>query len=182
MRVTLDSVPYREKPTGSEIGRITKRMQRSGYSDVAPDELIRAISSGCTFVGAAFEPSEDGWGKFVSQQVFGLDFDNTGKHHEPLYWDDCYYIYPEQAISRFKRKIEYALLAWYPTMSSTPERTKFRMLVDFGEPIEDEEFAKSFIAYLLSVFPEADQACKNVNRLFFPPKGGTVIDLRQASH
>ena len=49
-------------------------------------------------------------------------------------------------------------------------------MFDAEEVITDEEIAKSYLLALLELFPEADQACRNVNRLFFG--GREVIDCR----
>ena len=56
---------------------------------------------------------------------------------------------------------------WYP---------RYRIVFDAGEQVTDEARASDVLKTLLAAFPEADQKCSNVNRLFFG--GVEVVDCR----
>lgn len=61
----------------------------------------------------------------------------------------------------------------YFTMGAKcPDWPKFRLVFDMGRPL-DKATAEAVIQSLLTAFPEADQQCRNCNRLFYG-SGGEV--------
>lgn len=183
--IQLDPTPHAVKPEGAEIGAITRRLQQAGPSLVTFEELRDAILAGATWCGGCFEPRAGGWGPFVSQQLFALDFDNDAEYlrrdgskgKRPLLPDEVGYLEPTDALARCK-ELGLAPMMLYFTFHATvePWYPRYRIVFDAGEPVADEARAGDVLKTLLAAFPEADQKCSNVNRLFF---GGTeVIDCR----
>lgn len=173
--VTLDRVGYARKPEGPEIGAITRRMQASGPVPIDRDGFMRCLGSGMTWCGGCFEPNPKGWGGFIGQQVFGIDFDNVehthdgeGKAHKrPLSHGESGFVAPSEALARCERYgIE--VLCWHPTFSDAPENVRFRLVIVTDEPVTEENEAQDILGIILNdLFPEADQSCSHVKKLFF---------------
>lgn len=186
--VQLDPTPHTSKPEGAAIGSITRRLQQAGPSLVTFGELRDAIRAGATWCGGCFEASSAGWGSFVSQQVFALDLDNATEYlrrdgtkgKRPLLPDEEGYLAPTEALARCGELGLQPMLMHY-TMHHDPARNvRYRLIFDAGEPVTSEAEAESIVATLLAAFPEADQKCSNVNRLFFGAlPGSEVRDLRE---
>lgn len=154
--LTIDRTPHQSKPKGAEIGAITRRLQAAGPEAVSYEELERIILTGGTICCGCYQPTQSKWGEFVGMQLFALDFDN------PDVLD------PMDALGRCE-EMNLPPLMMYFTFSATvePWYPKYRLLFDAGELIADKHECECFLITLLEVFPEADQACKNLNRLYF---------------
>lgn len=201
-RITLDRVGFDHKPEGREIAGITRRMQEAGPAEVTPDELARAIAGGSTWCGGCFEPSASGWGEFRGMQLFGIDVDNktelldeSGEKvkdergrvvQRPVMPDESGYLDPWEFLARFNKTFHRDPLMMHETFSFAFDRTLegrwnpetrmcYRVIFDAGESIADRGKAEAVLARLLDVFPEADRACKNVNRLLFGTRGRVVL-------
>lgn len=173
--VTLDTIGYGAKPT-SEVGAITRRLQGAGATECDSASLCAAIARGQTWVGATFEPCATGWGEFQQQQLFALDFDNDapalgsdgqpikGKKR-PLCEGEPGYLGPFDARDRCA-SLGLAPLCLYFTFNSSTDWPRFRLVFDLGERLGEAD-AQEALRQLLMLFPEADQACKNPNRLFY---------------
>lgn len=168
--LTLDARSYDSKPSNYETTLMTTRMQKRGMSWHSAAEICEALRRGRTFAGGFFEPVKDpigrrketgnGWGRFLGQQLFGLDFDpETGGAHLL------------DVVSRRALDERLSLVCVYPTFSATPENTRFRFVIDAGTIVTDEQKARRMILMLLELFPEADTNCKNPNRLFYGAPG-----------
>lgn len=197
--VTLDPVRYDAKPSGREIGAITRRLQASGPVAVTGEELAQAIADGRTWCGGCFEPSQRRWGRFIGQRIFAFDVDNdaivTGEDGKPLKDEHNHvvkrdlhkgekgFLDPWDALARFRDLFGTDPLVMYPSfhfeqvadLSSYPTRCKYRLLFDAGESVKTEARAKDVLTKLLRCFPEADQGCSNANRLFFGSCGKAVL-------
>ncbi|MBD1824399.1 hypothetical protein H6F51_18165 [Cyanobacteria bacterium FACHB-DQ100] len=55
--------------------------------------------------------------------------------------------------------------------SSTPENNKFRLVFRYNIPVQDWQNIEIGQQYLMSLFPQADQSCKDASRFFFGAKG-----------
>lgn len=196
-RVMLDAVGYDRKPKG-EVGSITRRMQAAGPVDVTGYELARAIESGRTWCGGCYAPARGKWGAFQSMRLFALDVDNDtpalGEDGKPLKDGTGHvmkrqlkpgetgYLDPWDALDRAREQVGEPLII-YPTfsfeqvadLSQPPTRCKYRLVFDVEEPIADEAKARGVLRMLLNVFPEADRACKNANRLLFGTRGPCAL-------
>lgn len=196
--VTIDRVAYSSKPRKRDIGAITRRMQASGPVEVTPEELADAIANGHTWCGGCFEPSPSKWGDFIGQRITALDFDNDvvvlGADGKPLKDAEGHnvkrdlqpgeegYLYHWDALARWREVFDADPLLMYPSfsyeqvadLSQPPTRCKYRIVFDLGAVVTSEQAAEAAIKKLLRLFPEADQSCKNANRLFFGSCGKAV--------
>lgn len=163
--ITVDHAPHAEKPNRVEAGAITRRLQLAGPTRITFEELGEIILQGGTVCCGTFEPCAGGWGEFLGMQLFMLDFDDPEK------------LEPIDALERCcKMHLPPAMIYFTFTATTEPWNPKYRLVFDNGEVITDEEKAREFLLNLLKLFPEADKACKNINRLFYG--GQELIDCR----
>lgn len=173
--VTIDGVGYRAKPHGREVADITRRLQRAGATECDAATFCEHVKQGRTWTGGTFEPCAGKWGEFTGQQLFALDFDNSapgtdGHGKRPLCQGETGYLDPVDALDRCEQ-LGLAPLCLYFTMGAKcPDWPKYRLVFDMGELL-DQDTAQAVIQSLLTAFPESDQACKNLNRLFFGSNG-----------
>lgn len=149
--VTFDPTSQRLKPSKREFGAITNRM--NVLTGVTINEFSTLVGSdhqytwcGGTFVGRV---NNSNW---VSQQVYGLDFDNDTITVEEVY----------------KILAEYNIIpqVWYSTLSSSEKHKKFRVILFLDIPITNSDIHKQITLGLCAMFPDSDQSCKNAGRLF----------------
>ena len=179
--VTLDHQAFTDrKPTDEDIRFITTRLVQAGPTEIDAAGLWEHVKAGKTFVGGCFgEPKvkKDGkptWGEFLGEQIFALDFDNKRKTHDaqgknmgaPLYPGEVGYLSPRAAIARCE-SMGLEPLFLYQTMSAKPGWPRYRIVFDVGEFVTDEAEAHAMLETLMGLFPECDQGCSNLNRLFF---------------
>ena len=165
---------------------ITQRMQRAGAIELDAAEFCDAMRNGVTWCGGCYEPSGVGWGEIRSMQVVAIDIDNsteiTGADGLPVRGEDGRKakrpLYPGEAgyldySGGYRKCDDLGLqpLVIYQTMSARDGWPKFRIVFDLGEAIGDEAAARAVLRNLLDMFPEADRACSNPNRLFFGSNG-----------
>lgn len=173
----LDPTPHPSKPDEREIAAITRRLQGSGPVIVSEEEFIGAVMQGATWCGGCFGPSKAGWGPFWCEQLFALDLDNDAGNHTPLEPGQPGYLDPVGALQRCKDLGLEPMMLYFTFSSSTePWWPRYRLVFRTDEPVCDEVKARSVIGTLLRAFPEADQKCSNVNRLFFG--GVEYVDCR----
>lgn len=155
--VTIDGQHFKRKPHGDEIAGITRRTQAAGLTWLSARELGDHIRAGGSWVSACYVPCPNGWGEFMGVRVFALDFDDG-------------LLSPDAAV---RRAVDNGLnvVCVYPTFSSTPDALRYRLVLDGGAIIEDEDTALAVLAWLLRLYPEADQRCRNLNRLWFGSPG-----------
>lgn len=179
--VTIDTArPYHDKPAFKrEIGAITRRLESARAIELGERRFCNAVRLGYTWVGGTYEPDSDGWGDFKSQQLFAIDVDNDtedeGGGKRPLKPWEPGYLEPRFALLRC-HDYGWKPLCMYATLSAGAGSCRYRIVFDAGEPITDEREARDFALSLLADFPEADQACKNPNRLF-AGSNGSVWEL-----
>lgn len=149
--VTFDPTSQRLKPSKREFGAITNRM--NVLTGVTINEFSTLVGSdhqytwcGGTFVGRV---NNSNW---VSQQVYGLDFDNDTITVEEVY----------------KILAEYNIIpqVWYSTLSSSEKHKKFRVILFLDIPITNSDIHKQITLGLCAMFPDSDQSCINASRLF----------------
>lgn len=143
--------PCKPSTITGEVQRVRRRMQREKPHMLSSAELLALVLD-----GHAWQPGCYRKGEFVGQQAYGLDFDKP----ELLMPDEC-----------LARVHELGLLPMasllYFTHSATAERPKYRLVLVDSEPAKEFGLAKERLHKLLTLFPEADQACKDPNRMFF---------------
>lgn len=185
-RVTLDTVRFSSKPSPDDVSAITRRMQRAGAVEVGGEGFCEAIRQGITFCGGCYEQCDDRWGAFRSMQICAIDVDNSAeiigadgqpvkdadgrKAKRPLFPGEAGYL---DYAGGYERCADLGLhpLAMYQTMSARDGWPKYRIVLDLGEAVCDERAARDVLRSLLGMFPEADRACSNPNRLFYGSNG-----------
>lgn len=95
---------------------------------------------------------------WISQQIFTLDFDSG--------------VTPDEIISRCKR-LAFKPNIIYSTYSDTDTKRKFRLMFVLDTVITDYKIAKWVVRGLMKLFPEADSACKDLCRMYYP--GRSII-------
>jgi len=187
MRLNIDSVGYRFKPRGKEIGILVNRLKRASMVvDVPQDDLSileQALCQGKTITaGEMAGTSEKDW---RGQQLFVFDIDNEADALGRLSPEDVKELLAAAGIPiRFGH--------W--TFSSKPRHSKFRVFTVCDEIVTDAKEAKEIIAGIMSLFPTAieldlmsgreklvsqvDLACKNLDRMFMGTNLGLIEELR----
>ena len=112
--------------------------------------LMENIVSGHAVTPAIFS-GEKNDNNFISSELIFLDFDNVTNLDEVL---------------NKEFTVKYAT-AFYLTPSATAEAIKFRLVFNLDKVIQDKEEYKTAVLGLLTLYPEADQSCKDASRCFF---------------
>lgn len=152
----IDSGSYHTKPKNKDIKSINSRIIKHPL-EVTIQELATEITypNGKTWIPARFKSkrSNEDW---LSQQIFALDFDSG--------------ITFDGVLTRLN---EYGLDCTfaYETFSSSIETPKFRVVWQLNEVVINNEYRKELQIQLMTLFPEADQSCKDAARLYFGGKG-----------
>lgn len=156
----IDFEPFSRKPSGREIGMLKKR---SGYCwrEIALEELADLNGNmGHTITPAHLEGgiSEK---NCTAMQLFVLDFDHG-----------CTFAEVKRKCDNKGLKIAYA----YHTFSSDEAEERFRVAFVCEELVEDIFIVKVMLKMLYGIFPECDNSCKNLDRMFFGGKGLIYLD------
>ena len=173
VRLNIGTVGYDHKPTKNEIAAIVADFASpAAQRFVTLTELMRLVTEeGRPFTPALLAtPKQDGKLSkcnecFTNQQVFALDFDNSGEEIVSL-------------AMTLKRSAELDLIPFgaYHTPSSTPEQPKYRILFCLERPAVNERNRKIVMHMLLDLFPSADQGCKDAARHFNGVRSGQACD------
>ena len=153
---------YPIKPEGLQVGSI-----RNDMRPVLIDErgLFDALSKGRAWMPSYMEGRHirDNW---ISQQAIGLDFDGKVKK-----------ISPKAVIKRLSSvDIHPAII--HDTYSSTEENRRYRLVLFLDEECEDPDVMEMALHRLAQFFPESDQSCKDLSRMFFgAPSFGSIEPL-----
>ena len=158
IEMSFDNMPFKSKPTGFEVSQISIRIAKNKKTlnnggDIKKfAELVGQM--GHTFCPATFNNGIRNTDGFEQLQLLTLDFDKG------ISLDEV-----------FTRAKEYILLPLfvYETFSSV-NQDKFRVVFLNDLPITDERLAKISLDALLTIFPEADQNCKDITRMFYGGK------------
>lgn len=116
------------------------------------DDLEKVVLNNPFNVSCADGISEKDW---ISQQILALDFDSG--------------ITPEEVIKRC-RKLAFNPNLIYTTYSDTLEHRKFRVLFILDKVYTENLVMKHAQRGLMKLFPEADKACKDLCRMYYPGK------------
>lgn len=165
--VCLDSTTFTEKPKGSHVGGIKRRLA-DGVRPITLRDFIKAVKHGFTFVPAEIDGEQvsENW---RSQQIFCVDIDNKTDPKSPDY------MLPEKALDICStNNIKPFFL--YHTFSSTPEVEKYRICFVLDRLITDTSEREKIITTLIEIFrPVSDPACKDPARLFFAGRSDCSI-------
>ncbi len=159
--VNIDNVEYNEKPKGSYIGLISKRVADNKENITLSEFADRVGNKGTSFVKSLVE---NGRCKenFVSQKLLILDFD------QEINFEISYEEFCERCTTY---NIPYMFT--YKTFSCDSRKKffKFRAVFVMEILITSVEFANAVNILFQKLFPEADSACTDVTRLFFGGRG-----------
>ncbi len=161
IKITLDDVSFKTKPTAEDVQKIQTRLKRStSVKEVTLEELINYIKTGHTIIPSVMVggTKRNNW---VEQQLFEIDIDNNSDEEIVL---------PQELIKLFVDN-NLPPFMYYHTFSSTKEKPKIRLLFKTAEPIKDINKADFLIKTLVDFAPQADKACTNVSRLFHGTNG-----------
>lgn len=138
---------YSEKPIGYEIAKIQKKLTKTSIGII---DLAESMASGCTFKPAYLNGTKST--DFISQQLFGLDFDKGTSIEEEV--DRC-------------RELNIMPVFGYTTFSHKPEHHKFRLVFCNNEIIYDINKRNKLQISLMNAFDKCDESCKDGSRMFF---------------
>ena len=157
MRIQLSKKELKSKPQRYEVGKIKNETLKSVY-----DIDIYTLADKVGNYGRSFFPAYLQGGSqqenFVYMELFALDFDNKKGD------------YTFEDIKNIADVYRLPILFAYESLRSTDARQRFRIVFRHKFPIDDVHIAKIMIGMLLKIFPQADRACKDVNRIFFGGK------------
>lgn len=164
--LTIDPKTQRSKPPKKEFGGITNRMNL--VTGLTINELSTFVAEPYTYTwtGSLFNGSvnNENWS---SQSIFALDFDNGDITIERVYEIfNTYNIIPQ---------------LWYYTLSDSESLRKFRVVLFLDSPISDVRIHKIITEGLLSLFPQADEKCKNPARFFLGGKQSFITNTEPIS-
>lgn len=138
---------FDRKPVGQEIGAIQNRLAKT---TISLRELADNMANGCTFKCAYMNGTKNT--DFVSQQLYGLDFDHGITIKEGLHKCETLCIMP---------------VFGYTTFSHSPENHRFRLIFCNDKVIYDVSERRRIQLALMKAFGFADPACKDETRMFF---------------
>ena len=188
MRVHLDKIGFPVKPSGTEIAHMKYRLtDQATILDLSVDEIVFHLCNGQTIQpgvtpfteesmeryraeqakkkaeaeakGKRFKPGlpgtrNDDW---TDQTLFMLDMDNK---EGPT-------LTPEDAVAKLAEHNLPVAFA-YPTFSAGPDNLRYRLALVSAEAFTDRD-ERDMVQKALCIFfrPQADQECKNADRIFF---------------
>lgn len=118
------------------------------------------MGRGQTWCGGIFYPRVRAVKNWCQTQVFAIDVDNNDGE-----------VVEVAQLSQHYTSLGFPPNGWYYSLSSTPERPKFRMLWVVEDPIDDLEKAKGFNRWLIkNSLGAADSCTIDLARLFFGGK------------
>ena len=154
--IQLNNHEYKSKPEGREFAIINKKITGAPY--VLPIDIFadKVGNKGCTFLRAIIQGKRKD-DNFVKQILMVLDFDGTIAYEE------------------FRKRCQIYDLHYaftYKTFSFKANDYRFRAVFVMDHWIMQKGFALGINRMMLELFPEADQSCKDLSRMFL---GGVGI-------
>lgn len=149
--ITIYPFPVSQKPENKDdFGYYRNRMITSAASKLEDVLTLLSFPNYNIVSPGIFDgyPSVSNWRK---QKLFFLDFDKG--------------ITPEEVRERFQ-EFDIAPNAYYHTFSHTADAPRFRVILMLDEYIQNSKLAKYIIISLLKIFPEADQNCSGLERIY----------------
>lgn len=160
IKLMMDTMVLKSKPCGYEVPKINRRLLENQVS-INIEDFAECVSYGKNFTPAFFEKKagvinrrKEYW---KSQQVVALDFDNGMSLKE--------------AIEKFSDTAAFI----YLTHSHTVSKPKFRVVFILNKPCFDFYEIEDLLGRLLTLYPAADQKCKDCTRFFYG--GKQLIEL-----
>lgn len=160
-QITIDPHSQKTKPPKSAMGKISNNISLS--TGVTINEFAQLVAPPfCyTWFGGTLggKISTENW---KEQTIIALDFDKG-------------LLSIEEVINKLTKE-ELQPQLWYSSLSDSPLVRKFRVVFLLDTPVSSKIQYETIINGLLSLFPEADQSCKNVSRFFLGGKDVTILN------
>ena len=155
-QITIDPTPRSSKPPkdDSTIGKISNSLKT--VTGVTIKQFATYVSSPYGYTWTSIFSGTINNENWKEQSVFALDFDKG-------------LLTVDQVFERLALLGIYPQV-WYSTFSDSPALPKFRVVLFLDQPVINLDQRKYITLGLLSLFPEADQQCKNAARFFFGGK------------
>lgn len=154
IRIHISKQGYDQKPQKKEIALISRNITEH-ITTIEISEFAREVGeNGKTFTPALFNGSRR-TENFFCQQVFALDFDGGMTVENFMDRVKLYQVFPAFV---------------YATYSYSEEKHRFRAVFINDCEVADSRAAHIIIRLLSQLFPEADQQCKDLSRMFFGGK------------
>ena len=144
----------RKKPSSYSIVR-TRERTADNWTEIELSELAELNGSkGHTIIPAHLQRGTKAE-NCMEMQILALDFDSG-----------CTFGEIKNRCDTMRLNITYA----YHTFSSTEGNEKFRIIFVLDVPEADRYLIKIMIFMLHIIFPEGDQSCKNLDKMYFGGK------------
>jgi hypothetical protein len=165
-QITIDPHTQLTKPPKSAMGRISNNITlRTGVTINEFSNLLAPPHCFTWFGGTlGGSISSENW---QQQSIIALDFDNG-------------LITIDEVIEKLHIQ-EVPPQLWYYSLSDSPALRKFRVVFLLDQPVTSKAQYEVIMLGLLSLFPEADQSCKNPSRFFLGGKNVTILDEKPVS-
>jgi hypothetical protein len=153
------------KPNEFEKRQITRNLRTVTGLTISDFSKYMAPPYSYTWSGGIFDGTRSN-ATWTLQNIIGLDFDNaSGKT-----------ITIQEVLSRFK---EFGIFpqVWYNTFGASNQLLKYRVVLFLSDAINDRKMHHFIMSALMTLFPEADQSCKDASRYFFGGKESYTIAL-----
>lgn len=150
----FDTVGYTSKPKGKE-GLIKSRLKNGNAEKYNINDFINQIETGHTMYPVQANGIKAA--NWEAQELFCVDIDNDINEVPIQTIEDSLKI-----CDKYKIKP----LVIYNTYSDTEILPKYRILFLCNELITDNNKRNLIITTLIRLFPQADPACKNADRMF----------------
>ena len=171
----IDETPFTEKPKGgAALSGINSRIMGAGWHQWEIYRIAELISLGCTVCPADFTGGRRALDDWRAQQLWCIDVDNDAESLQRCPRGLTEY----DAVERAKKKRLPLVLA-YQSFNGSPDANplepsglpiaeeRYRLIFASEEPITDRGEAEAFGAFLLGMYPEADQSTVELNRMFY---------------
>ena len=158
LQLLIDSVEYPQKPTGGEIGIISKRIALQPPQSLTPSELADCVERGLTFCPSTFHIPFRKDEYFKQSGLLCLDFDRG----------------LPQNIQQWAPNLVYQSFSW------TPESPRYRAVWFLSETINELTLYRAAIKWLMRQFPTSDQSTKDSCRLFFGSTPNSVVSIEDS--
>lgn len=163
LKMMIDKTPFTNKPNEFQIPKIKDRFKdNSTIVEVTLEELADCIKKGYTIAPCVARNGLKNE-NFISSQLIILDIDNK---------DTKTLITPEMVIKKLKDN-GFEPYLYHESFSYTDEVPKFHVLLVLDEPINEVNKMTFAIKTFLNCIDLADQACKDVARMYFTTNGQT---------
>ena len=158
IKLCLDTESYKTKPTDNQASQISLRIATNEIPLKNKKDIIKFVESvgkqGYAFCPATFKNELRSKANFIQMQLLALDFDDT---------------IPLKNVQERAKEYQLPILFIYETFSSI-NQNRFRVIFLNNSSITDRTLAEIALNALLIIFPEADQSCKDVSRMFYGGK------------